>query len=389
MTALLRYDVARRAVAEAKSFDEVRDWEDKAAAMQEYCRRARDRTLELDAMEIRAQARRRRGQLLLELKVAGKLYEGQPTTVREPGQFRATLEDMGISRNESARDQKIAALDDNAYTRLIARCRAHAETNAEKHSVFDVLRPPDETVNGARSVMSSRHEPDDSLDFFPTPPWATRALIERVFLHLGINPGGSSAWDPACGEGHMAAPLAEYFREVHSTDVHDYGWGFPPLDFLDLPPDTHEAAADYDWIITNPPFGDKTEAFVLRALDLAKIGVAMFVRLQWLETIGRYERLFRDRPPTLIAFFCERVNLCKGRWEPGGSTATAYIWLVWAKGKPPRAPFWIAPGCRENLSRMDDVARFTAHPVIGQPDPADSIDPSTGEITSPASSEAA
>jgi hypothetical protein len=27
--------------------------------------------------------------------------------------------------------------------------------------------------NGARAIMSSRHEPDDSLDFFPTPPIAT------------------------------------------------------------------------------------------------------------------------------------------------------------------------------------------------------------------------
>jgi hypothetical protein len=59
----------------------------------------------------------------------------------------------------------------------------------------------------------------------------------------------------------------------------------------------------------------------------------MFVRLQWLETEGRYERMFSQFPPTLIAFFAERVNLCKGRWDPDGSTATAYIWLIWIKGK--------------------------------------------------------
>ena len=32
-----------------------------------------------------------------------------------------------------------------------------------------------------RAVMASRREPPDSLDFFPTPPWATRALLDAAF----------------------------------------------------------------------------------------------------------------------------------------------------------------------------------------------------------------
>jgi hypothetical protein len=223
-----------------------------------------------------------------------------------------------------------------------------------------------EAIKGARSIMGSRAEPDDSLDFFPTPPWATRALFEHPLRHLGIYVGETltaNAWEPACGEGHMSAVLEEYCAPVIATDIFDYsggnracwpaGW-FRAQDFLDDRAETPVV----DWIITNPPFGAKTEAFVLRALDLACSGVAIFARLQWLETIGRYERLFRDMPPTQIAFFCERVNLCKGRWEPDGGTATAYIWLVWVKGEPPRAPFWIPPGCRESLSKADDRERF-------------------------------
>lgn len=219
---------------------------------------------------------------------------------------------------------------------------------------------------GARSIMSSRQEPDDSLDFFPTPPWATRALIKHALRRLGMREADlsrQSFWEPACGEGHMAEVLQEYFGAGLATDIHDYGYG-ERHDFLAQTGTEGGGGTPADWIITNPPFNDKTEAFVLRALDLATIGVAMFVRMQWLETIGRYERLFRDRPPTLIAFFCERVNLCKGRWEPDGSTATAYIWLVWIKGASPRAPFWIPPGCREHLTNPDDADRFTAHPVV-------------------------
>jgi hypothetical protein len=47
MTSLLKYAAACRAVAEAKKLDEVRDWEDKAAAVREYTHRVGNRQLEL------------------------------------------------------------------------------------------------------------------------------------------------------------------------------------------------------------------------------------------------------------------------------------------------------------------------------------------------------
>ena len=36
--------------------------------------------------------------------------------------------------------------------------------------------------NTSSSVMQQRSEPQDSLDDFPTPPWATRALCEYPAL---------------------------------------------------------------------------------------------------------------------------------------------------------------------------------------------------------------
>jgi len=78
---------------------------------------------------------------------------------------------------------------------------------------------------------------------------------------------------------------------------------------------------------------------------------------------GRYERIFSKVPPTCIAFFSERIALHKGRWEPKGGTATAYLWMVWIKGRKPQAPFWIPPIVVDELTRPDDVVRFTQHPV--------------------------
>lgn len=211
--------------------------------------------------------------------------------------------------------------------------------------------------NGARAIMGNRWEDKDSLDNFPTPPWATRALCEVVLPHVSIGRQSRlTVMEPACGEGHMAEVLEEKFKLVYSSDLHDYGFGRPGIDFLKpslVPPKV-------DWIITNPPFRPAL-AFTLRALDLAREGVAMFVRSQWaVEGCERYEKLFRDRPPTLMAFFSERVNLCRGRWDPDGTTATAYCWLVWVKGRKPMPPFWIPPGQRKALTRPDDRARFAA-----------------------------
>lgn len=202
--------------------------------------------------------------------------------------------------------------------------------------------------NRSSAVMQQRSEPHDSLDDFPTPPWATRALCE--FLghgFLGYALEEQSCREPAANRGHMVHPLAESFGCVEASDVHDYGAGFPVSDYLWGPSPTV-----VDWTITNPPFR-LAEQFIERARLSSSIGVAVIVRAAFLEGQGRFERLFSKNPPSYVLQFTERVVMHKGRLAPEGSTATAYAWLVWADGESPTKFRWIAP-CRKRLERPGD-----------------------------------
>ena len=200
--------------------------------------------------------------------------------------------------------------------------------------------------NRSSAVMQQRSEPHDSLDDFPTPPWATRALCEWLQVNQSQPLDMFTCREPAANRGHMVAPLREYFLEVEASDVHDYGAGFPVQDYLFGPP-----PSSVTWTITNPPFR-LAEQFIERALATSKQGVAMIVRSAFLEGVGRHARLFNIHPPSHVLQFTERVVMHKGKLAPKGSTATAYCWLVWMGGNQTRFA-WIPP-CRKRLERPSD-----------------------------------
>jgi hypothetical protein len=213
---------------------------------------------------------------------------------------------------------------------------------------------------GHTAVMANRVEAPDALDYFPTPPWATRALCDVVLRERGYLPLGQhqTCWEPAAGGGHMAEVLREYFDPVHASDVHDYGRGYAVGTFVGYGLDRAECPFRPDWIITNPPF-NLAAAFFERAVGMAIRGVALLLRSNWAEGAARYRTIFQPRPPTYEALFVERVPMVKGRWDPEASTATSYTWFVWCHplGRS-TGRIWIPPGQRKALEEPDDRRRF-------------------------------
>lgn len=214
------------------------------------------------------------------------------------------------------------------------------------------------------AVMAHRQPTaEDDPDFFPTPPWGGRAggeLIRRLDPTAGL-----VVWECACGAGHMAHGLRDYFPVVRMSDAYGYD-GNVLHDFLGGGPTPFTA----DWIVTNPPFAH-LEAFVRIAWAQARRGVALLMRAGALESIGRYSLLYRDCPLTVFAPFSERLPMHRGRWEPEGSSAAFYAWFLFLKPvlRPARfmariggelypATVPIPPGTEARLTRPGDAAAF-------------------------------
>jgi hypothetical protein len=207
-------------------------------------------------------------------------------------------------------------------------------------------------MNTSHAVMSQRVEPPDSLDDFPTPPWAVRALIEHVLDRESL--ANLTCLEPSCGVGYMSRVLKEYFKEVISNDIYDYGYG-EVRNYLS----SEYSPPTCDWVITNPPF-KSAEQFAFRSFNVARAGFALFTRTVFLESVGRYENLFSWRPPTIVGQFVERVPILKGRLSYSATTATSYAWMVW-DNKHVRTGthlVWIPP-CRKQLERLSD------YPILG------------------------
>ena len=215
------------------------------------------------------------------------------------------------------------------------------------------------------ALRSSRALSIDDLDFFPTPPWALRAMIYEIIGRI-IMPVAYLkhliCWENACGEGHMAIPLREIFGRVYASDIVNYE-AFDSQDavinFLDRTDRPAELEDGVDWIISNPPFADRIADFVEIAIDQRpRVGIAYLLRLPFVETEARYTRIFSKYRPSYIAYSSDRIPMIQGAYDPEASTATAYAWFIWladdlfngdAKGR------WIPYGAERRHIKTSDL----------------------------------
>jgi hypothetical protein len=192
---------------------------------------------------------------------------------------------------------------------------------------------PTYNLNGAVKPTLKRFADLDGPDFFPTPPWATFALIENEQMDGEI-------WECACGDGSMSVVLERTGQPVHASDLYDRGYGYAGHDFL-----TSTRSAEN--IVTNPPY-NCAEGFVAHGLRLARRKLALLLRLAFLEGANRAKNIFAVYPPSRVWVFSERITFYPKGVAPSGSGTTAYAWFVWDKNAESRPTElrWIMPGAK-------------------------------------------
>ena len=171
-------------------------------------------------------------------------------------------------------------------------------------------------LNGGLKPTLKRFADLDGPDFYPTPDWATRALIDNERFVGQI-------WEPACGDGTMAKVLQDTGQPVDASDLYDRGYGEIGVDFL-------KADRVSDNIVTNPPY-NSAEAFVKAGLAQSRCKMALLLRLAFVEGANRQRTIFAKTPPTRIWVFSERITFYPAGAVQKGSGTTAYAWFVWDK----------------------------------------------------------
>lgn len=175
---LVRYEQARRALAECQRVDEVKDLRDKASAMAAYARQAQDTTMVLMAQEIKVRAERRAGEMLRQLSDAGDRHTGRNDSRVESHDAtpRPTLDDIGITKDQSSRWQSIAAIPSEIFESVISDAKATEEnlTSAVFLRIAKDLRKADASTSSPtireRKELASAEQTDFLAKSASTPP---------------------------------------------------------------------------------------------------------------------------------------------------------------------------------------------------------------------------
>lgn len=179
-------------------------------------------------------------------------------------------------------------------------------------------------------ISNNRNRDED--DFYATQKDSVRDLfkIHNFGKDLIFN-------EPCVGQGHIADVIKENNPlSVFTSDLVDRGYpGTKVYDYLEnsICPSSVGWA---DWVITNPPFKHAKE-FTERALSETRCGVAMFLRIQFLESLGRKEWL-QSSPLKHVYVFSKRQAPLRGGTEIDPRTgkkwgsAMCFAWFLWEHG---------------------------------------------------------
>lgn len=160
-----------------------------------------------------------------------------------------------------------------------------------------------------------------ALDFYPTPPEATIALLNEI---AAVIPPTDAIWEPACGDGAISKVLVAHGFTVIETDIAARGRPSEQIDFLKV---EHRRS---ETIITNPPFNLATE-FIEHADSLRIQRMALLLKSNFWN-VAKNSKIFKRWTPALILPLTWRID-----FTGAGSPHTDCTWTYWDRDMAPLA----------------------------------------------------
>ena len=161
-------------------------------------------------------------------------------------------------------------------------------------------------------------KPRRKNDFYETPPAFTRILLSDIKDYIGIN-----ILECCNGDGAISDILKKKGYNVATNDI-------------DKRADTdYDATKDalwtrysgnVSWVISNPPF-KSAPTIVKKAYHTARDGIAMLLRLTFLEPCQNRGDFLSQHPPNLIVLPRHSFT------GDGGVDSVTCAWFYWIKGQ--------------------------------------------------------
>lgn len=155
-------------------------------------------------------------------------------------------------------------------------------------------------------------------DYYSTDESAVYLLHKQGLLDKDV-----PYFETAVGGGRLSKELQRLgYNVTREIDKYDRGYPSERKDFFEV------REVFQGNTITNPPY-EHINDWILHSLKVTSNKVYIFCRIQTIETISRYNKIFRDDPPVYICPFVKRIECYRNDDTSTNGSAVCYAWFIW------------------------------------------------------------